>query len=758
MSSTVKETEKENEDKLTNVGLKNEQDDDEEAFQSTDEMPRDEETISSTATNDDDFHFEDFDSTKKEAVGKKNKKKNKKKGNKGKNGGEKVVPEPEIEAENEAEKDKENGEKVDVDDNEDIKSDTTEKEAKTETKQLEEPAEITGNSEPAITHDALESEEIDDNNNNDSLSTTPPPPEAESTDNNNELEQAAPIPEPTKSNPPALPPRGNHVDPPELPPRKRAPFFWLKNSLSRSPNSSAANSVTKTHNNNHHNYNSRSGSISSPDYDLILSRLDANSEKLEARDSADKDASLSGIRQLQENFANIKEERGAEQQQQGGDEIDWETWSNVINDYANYARNNPEDLSRAIAAGFPSELRGLIWQLITSSKSASMEEIYSSIQNEASPHEKAIKRDLSRTSFIQNNQMDPLFRIIKSYSLFDPDVGYTQGMAFITVPLLINLTEQETFCLLVQLMKDYGMRQFFLTDMPGLHLRLYQFDRILEDTVPDVHIHLARQGVRSSMYASQWFLTLFAYKFPLPMVLRILDIIIAEGIESLLRFAVALMKRNASNILNLEFDAVLPFLKENIFDAYVIDYHPETGEPQYSVGQLVADAFEVKVLPVTLRKYENEYTEIHRIERERIEEVETLRGNNGQLTLQVRRLETSLAALNQEHIQVANEMVQGKLEVARLQDENEQMTSELQEIRAAQQEGKTLADQELRQEMNELKQTNTTLDEEKSKLQQQVETLEKDLVDTKMKLATLDDSHSTLQTRWNELKKHIEGF
>lgn len=56
-------------------------------------------------------------------------------------------------------------------------------------------------------------------------------------------------------------------------------------------------------------------------------------------------------------------------------------------------------------------------------------------------------------------------------------------------------------------MQDYDLRSFFAPDMDGLTLRLYQYDRLVEDNLPSVAIHLQRQGVQSHMYATQWFMT-----------------------------------------------------------------------------------------------------------------------------------------------------------------------------------------------------------------------------------------------------------
>jgi hypothetical protein len=43
-----------------------------------------------------------------------------------------------------------------------------------------------------------------------------------------------------------------------------------------------------------------------------------------------------------------------------------------------------------------------------------------------------------------------------------------------------------------------------------------QFDRLVEELLPVLHVHFLRQGVKSSMYCSQWFLTLFSYRYVLP--------------------------------------------------------------------------------------------------------------------------------------------------------------------------------------------------------------------------------------------------
>ena len=130
--------------------------------------------------------------------------------------------------------------------------------------------------------------------------------------------------------------------------------------------------------------------------------------------------------------------------------------------------------------------------------------------------EKTIRKDLGARSnyskyFAAKEMQEDLFNVCKAYALYDEQVGYAQGMNFIVMPLLFNMPAEEAFCLLVRLMNHYKLRDTFTPEMPGLHRQLYQFEQLLEDTEPKLCHHLNRRGIAPSLYATQWFITLFAY-------------------------------------------------------------------------------------------------------------------------------------------------------------------------------------------------------------------------------------------------------
>lgn len=280
------------------------------------------------------------------------------------------------------------------------------------------------------------------------------------------------------------------------------------------------------------------------EYDLILARMVAQNRKLNQDPRAMRRSAL-GIGKLRQSFERLQQRNqprseteaegvGASSKEFGvgtvlkeegpshahelsdeaAEKIDWEFWGGLINDYSTILATSPIELSKAIYSGIPAALRGMMWQLLSSSKDEDLEAQYAKYLALPCPHERAIRRDLNRTFPSQDYFKDTkgvgqeqLYNVVKAYSLFDPECGYCQGMQFIVGPLLLNMPDEEAFSTLVRLMQNYDLRGHFIPNMPSLQLRLYQFDRLVEETQPVLHLHFTRRGIKSSMYASQWFMT-----------------------------------------------------------------------------------------------------------------------------------------------------------------------------------------------------------------------------------------------------------
>lgn len=390
--------------------------------------------------------------------------------------------------------------------------------------------------------------------------------------------------------------------------------------------------------------------------------------------------------------------------------------------------------------------------------------------------EKVIRRDLgARTSYSKyaaaSGLQEGLFGVCKAYALFDEGVGYAQGMNFLIMPLLFNMPEQEAFCLLVRLMNHYKLRDLFIQDMPGLHMHLYQFERLLEDFEPALYCHLHRRGISPHLYATQWFLTLFAYRFPLQLVLRIYDLILSEGLSAILRFGIVLMQKNASTLLGLsDMQQLTTYLKDKLFDVY-IDKDPSHGslldngffgssssnmdKEVYRADQLVKDACEVKMTPEMLKAYTMEWEEKTRAERDRENEIQELRAANHNFAIRVRRLEERVEVSDREQADFATELVRTKVENEELKDENESMKGQVRELRIVIEKQPEEIEESWKLERDDLMKRNLHVHEENQKLEKELSELEEELVSTKMRYAEINSQHETLNRKWTDLKRQF---
>lgn len=381
--------------------------------------------------------------------------------------------------------------------------------------------------------------------------------------------------------------------------------------------------------------------------------------------------------------------------------------------------------------------------------------------------EKMIKRDMgSRTSYSKYaaaaGLQDGLFHVCRAYALFDDAVGYPQGMNFVVMPLLFTMPEEEAFCLLVRLMNKYQLRDLFTMDMPGLHLHLYQFERLLEDLEPALYCHLNRRGVTPKLYATQWFLTLFAYRFPLQLVMRVFDLILCEGLEgAILKFGMAVIQRNVSTLLGMQdMQALTNFLKEKIFDVY-IDATPssksllESGffgssggsdTEVYRADLLVRDACAVKLTPEMLNRYREEWETTTKAEKARETELENLKTDCATKAAQIRSLEQRAEKSDAEHIEIANELVRLKVENSEVQDRNESLNVQVEELRKVAESEAANVEQRMRAGTEQVMQRNIEVQNENRHMEEQMAEMERELVEIKLKYAEVSAVPSQMES------------
>ena len=100
-----------------------------------------------------------------------------------------------------------------------------------------------------------------------------------------------------------------------------------------------------------------------------------------------------------------------------------------------------------------------------------------------------------------------LFHVLISYSMYNQEIGYCQGMSQIAALLLMYMSEEDAFWAVSQLMAadKYAMHGFFIQGFPKLNRFTTHHDKILTKKLPRLKKHLDKHDITSSLYTLKWF-------------------------------------------------------------------------------------------------------------------------------------------------------------------------------------------------------------------------------------------------------------
>ncbi|XP_078285564.1 EVI5-like protein isoform X1 [Rhinoraja longicauda] len=341
------------------------------------------------------------------------------------------------------------------------------------------------------------------------------------------------------------------------------------------------------------------------------------------------------------------------------EEDTWILWGRLINEWEEVRKKKEKLLRELIRKGIPHHFRGIVWQLLCNATDMPVKNQYSELLKMTSPCEKLIRRDIARTypehDFFKGQYslgQEVLFNVMKAYSLVDREVGYCQGSAFIVGLLLMQMPEEEAFCVFVRLMQEYRLRELFKPSMAELGLCIYQFEYLMQDQLPELNVHFRSQSFHTSMYASSWFLTIFLTTFSLPLATRIFDIFMYEGLEIVFRIGMAILQFNQVELMQLDMEGMSQHFQKVIPQQF--DSCPD---------KLILKAYQVTYNPKKMKKLEKEYTAIKNKEMEEQIEIKRLRTENRLLKQRIETLEKESAAL-------ADRLIQGQVTRAQEAEEN----------------------------------------------------------------------------------------
>lgn len=147
-----------------------------------------------------------------------------------------------------------------------------------------------------------------------------------------------------------------------------------------------------------------------------------------------------------------------------------------------------------------------------------------------------------------------------SFSPSDP----SSSSPLLLLPPLTDggVLEERLFWSFVQLMHDrkHNLRAIYTDDCVGLRLLLHTLDQALLALDPHLHAHLLAECAEVSLFATQWFLCVFSYRFPVHFASEVWQQFVEHGVPFLLQMAIQLLVHTRTALLAKRFEQLVPFL------------------------------------------------------------------------------------------------------------------------------------------------------------------------------------------------------
>ncbi|CAK94248.1 unnamed protein product (macronuclear) [Paramecium tetraurelia] len=173
-----------------------------------------------------------------------------------------------------------------------------------------------------------------------------------------------------------------------------------------------------------------------------------------------------------------------------------------------------------------------------------------------------IEKDLKRT-LLAENKVNEIRNILLAYSVFDPSIGYIQGMNYI-VSVLYSHAKQEWigFWLFVLLIQQMGIRDVFQMSQNSLN----KYSKILDFYIfryqYQLYLNLREKKVQTQLYLQQWILSLLLQQIPFEYSQMYLDGLFNNGLSYFYTVAVSLIKMFEQAIIEGEQIEILMILTQ----------------------------------------------------------------------------------------------------------------------------------------------------------------------------------------------------
>eukprot|EP01048_Picozoa_sp_COSAG05_P007900 COSAG05_NODE_576_length_8580_cov_190.797194_5_plen_1695_part_00 len=162
---------------------------------------------------------------------------------------------------------------------------------------------------------------------------------------------------------------------------------------------------------------------------------------------------------------------------------------------------------------------------------------------------KQVCKDVPRTGDMSEEETQQLQRVLLTFTLKFPSIGYCQSMNFVALALLRAMgSEENAFWLLGGICTNV-LHGYYTQSMSRTQIDSQMLSALVEQKLPTIHTHLNELDCPLELMVSQWLLPIYVTAFPAVTAFAIWDWLFVDGSDILLMVALAFMSLHEEDML-----------------------------------------------------------------------------------------------------------------------------------------------------------------------------------------------------------------
>ena len=182
-------------------------------------------------------------------------------------------------------------------------------------------------------------------------------------------------------------------------------------------------------------------------------------------------------------------------------------------------------------------------------------------------YDKEIQKDLTRTfpnnsTFkYGNSNYNKLYHLLTVYSLYNPKIGYAQGINFLVAHIIVLFEkEEDAFVFLDALLQKFKFEKLLGVENK-LQNKLNNIGMYFKKYCPEIQNYLNSMNLSHEFFTTNWMITLFSNAMDNKYLFIVWDFLIIYGWKFFIYFAVSILNIYKDNILEEEQDKLTFFMK-----------------------------------------------------------------------------------------------------------------------------------------------------------------------------------------------------